>query len=40
LTIAVRDARAERRWSKLHQWLRGETALEAGTLLSVPALQH
>jgi len=29
LTIAVRDSRAERRWSKLNQWLRGEVALEA-----------
>ena len=40
LTIAVRDSRAERRWSKLHEWLCGETALEAGTLSNVPALQH
>ena len=24
LTIAVRNSRAERRWSKLHQWLREE----------------
>jgi len=38
LTIAVRDSRAERRWSKLHEWLCGETALEAGTLSNVPAL--
>jgi exodeoxyribonuclease V alpha subunit len=29
LTIAVRDSRAWRRWSKLNQWLRGEVALEA-----------
>jgi hypothetical protein len=29
LTIAVRDSRPERRWSKLNQWLRGEVALEA-----------
>jgi exodeoxyribonuclease V alpha subunit len=40
LTIAVRDSRAERRWSKLHEWLCGETALEAGTLASVPTLGH
>jgi exodeoxyribonuclease V alpha subunit len=40
LTIAVRDSRAERRWSKLHEWLCGETALEAGTPGSLPALQH
>jgi exodeoxyribonuclease V alpha subunit len=40
LTIAVRDSQAERRWSKLHEWLCGETALEAGTLSSLPALQH
>ena len=31
LTIAVRDSRAERRWSKLNQWLRGEVVLEAWT---------
>jgi exodeoxyribonuclease V alpha subunit len=29
LAIAVRNSRAERRWSKLNQWLRGEVALEA-----------
>jgi exodeoxyribonuclease V alpha subunit len=29
LTIAVRDSRAARRWSKLSQWLRSEVALEA-----------
>jgi exodeoxyribonuclease V alpha subunit len=29
LTIAVRDARAERRWSKLHQWLRSDAILDA-----------
>jgi len=40
LTIAVRDSRTERRRSKLHEWLRGETALEAGTLGKVAALQH
>jgi exodeoxyribonuclease V alpha subunit len=40
LTIAVRDSRAERRWSKLHEWLCGETALEAGTLSNIPSLQH
>jgi exodeoxyribonuclease V alpha subunit len=27
LAIAVRDSRAERRWSKLHQWLRTEAEL-------------
>jgi exodeoxyribonuclease V alpha subunit len=27
LAIAVRHSRAERRWSKLNQWLRGEVAL-------------
>jgi exodeoxyribonuclease V alpha subunit len=27
LTIAVRDSRAERRWSKLHQWLRSDAVL-------------
>src|SRR5260370_11968200 len=32
LTIAVRDSRAERRWSKLNQWLPGEVALEARTM--------
>jgi exodeoxyribonuclease V alpha subunit len=29
LTIAVRDSRVARRWSKLSQWLRGEVALGA-----------
>jgi hypothetical protein len=29
LAIAVRNSRAERRWSKLKQWLCGESALEA-----------
>ena len=29
LAIAVRASRAERRWSKLHQWLRSEIAFEA-----------
>jgi exodeoxyribonuclease V alpha subunit len=29
LAIAVRDSRAERRWSKLNQWLHGEVTLEA-----------
>jgi exodeoxyribonuclease V alpha subunit len=28
LTLAVKDSRAERRWSKLHQWLHGEAALD------------
>ena len=28
LAIAVRESRAERRWSKLNQWLCGDTALE------------
>ena len=29
LAIAVRASRAERRWSKLHQWLREEADCEA-----------
>jgi exodeoxyribonuclease V alpha subunit len=29
LAIAVRNSRAERGWSKLNQWLRGEVVLEA-----------
>jgi exodeoxyribonuclease V alpha subunit len=28
LAIAVRNSRAERRWAKLNQWLRGEIARE------------
>ena len=29
LAIAVRNSRAERRWSKLNQWLRGKVAVWA-----------
>ena len=29
LAIAVKNSRAQRRWSKLNQWLRGEAALNA-----------
>ena len=29
LAIAIKYSRAERSWSKLHQWLCGEAALEA-----------
>ena len=29
LAIAVRNSRAERRWSKLNRWLSGEVELEA-----------
>jgi exodeoxyribonuclease V alpha subunit len=28
LRIAVRDSKAERRWSKLHQWLSEQVAVE------------